>query len=183
MKKRCFLIVGLIFLVACNQSVDLETSSQPEDVPKKQNEETPNEENISLEEQFIPPNFTINQLEMDVQEKELIIQLYFTLSQNLYDLLRQHEDYYFAIEYPEVFREYTGIYISEPVKGPIPANKNLSYQTNIHTKWNKKLSASLMKNLSGEDASYNLLILNSEYVPVHEFKDIQWYRYVNKNEG
>nr|WP_289038388.1 hypothetical protein [uncultured Allobacillus sp.] len=183
MRKKCFLIVGLLFLVACNQSVDQKTSNQPEDVPKKQNEETTNEESISLAEQFNPPNFTINQLEMNVQENKLLIQLHFTLSQNLYDLLRQYEDYYFAIEYPGVFREYTGIYISKPVRGPMPADEKLSYQTSIHTTWNKKLSESLMKSLAGGDASYKLLILNNEYVPIHEFKDIQWYRYVNKSEG
>ena len=183
MRKDVFLIIGLIFLVACNQSVDQGVRRHLKKVVKKQNEETTNEENISLEKQFIPPNFTINQLAMDVQENELAFQFDFTLSQHLYDLLHQYEDYYFVIEYPKAFHEYTGIYLSEPIKGPIPTNENLSYQVSIRTTWNMKLPASLMDHLTREDASYNLLILDREYMPVHAVKDVQWYHYGNKNKG
>ena len=185
MKKKCFLLMGMVFLVACNQSVGQEVSDPPQDVTnqKDEEEEKSHEENVSLDEQFIPPNFMIDQLTMDVQENEMAIQFDFTLSQKLYDLLRQYEDYYFVIEYPGVFHEYTGIDLSKPVTGPIPNDEELSYHMSIRTTWDKRLSADLMNELTGQDTGYNLLILDREYVPVHEFKNIQEYRYIRTNEG
>ncbi|MEW5323089.1 hypothetical protein V2J23_13390 [Geobacillus thermoleovorans] len=194
MSKKFFhiyLMSCFLLLAACEHQHD------PSPVPQRptkqeekegeksnKNEKTLTERNhLTLEEKFVPPHFLVNQFVADATSRSIQLTIHYTISEQLYHLLEQYQDYYFVIQYPEKLSRLTHVDHSNAVKGPLPTNGQLSYVITISSTWANDIPKNLIDQINHGDLRYNLLILDKERFPVHIFNDVQWYQSFDPNKG
>ncbi|MEB3749332.1 hypothetical protein EP10_000171 [Geobacillus icigianus] len=190
MKEKFFypLFIGVLLLAACERGHDptpaphhvgkeaVQGNEQKEKVKKEQKP-------LSLEEKFLPPHFLVNEFTAKATSRSIHLTMRYTLSEQLYQLLEQYRDYYFVIQYPEELSRVTHVDRSNAVKGPLPANGQLSYTITISSSWIDDIPKDLINRINHGDLRYNLLILDKERSPVHIFNDVQWYPSFDPNKG
>ncbi|MCL6585421.1 MAG: hypothetical protein K6T72_02735 [Anoxybacillus sp.] len=193
LKTYCLMV---LLFAACDDNEDSKqissnyTSEKPSNQVEKNNKadkevESVNasESKLSLEKQFLPPNFLVQKLSIEAKNRSIKFVMDYVLSEKLYEVLEQYKDYYFMIEYPEELFNLTNVKKSKPVKGPLPKNGQLSNSVTIVTSWNNDIPNSLMHKINKGELRYNLIILDKEMFPVHIFNDVQWYQTFDPNKG
>ncbi|AST00153.1 MULTISPECIES: hypothetical protein [Geobacillus] len=187
MSKKFFhsLFICFLTLAACESghTPDVATHHSVEkEKPKNEKAET-EQKPLSLEQKFLPPHFLVNQFTAKATSRSIELTIHYTISQQLYRLLEQYQDYYFVIQYPEELSRLTHVDRSNAVKGPLPANGLLSYAITMTSTWATDIPKDLIDRINHGDLRYNLVILDKERFPVHIFNDVQWYQSFDPNKG
>ncbi|KZE96515.1 hypothetical protein AVP43_01534 [Geobacillus stearothermophilus] len=187
MSKKFFhpLFICFLLLAACERGHDpAPVALHPLEKAKQEHEKAETEQKpLSLEQKFLPPHFLVNQFIAKATSRSIELTIHYTISEQLYRLLEQYRDYYFVIQYPEELSRLTHVDRSNAVKGPLPANGQLSYTITISSTWTNDIPKDLINRINHGDLRYNLLILDKERFPVHIFNDVQWYQSFDPNKG
>ncbi|MCG6796242.1 hypothetical protein [Geobacillus sp. YHL] len=179
------LFVVFLLLAACERGHNpAPVAPHPAEKAKQKHEQVETEQKpLSLEQKFLPPHFLVNQFTAKATSRSIELTIHYTISQQLYRLLEQYQDYYFVIQYPEELSRLTHVDRSNAVKGPLPANGRLSYAITMTSTWATDIPKDLIDRINHGDLRYNLVILDKERFLVHIFNDVQWYQSFDPNKG
>lgn len=166
MKRILSIILIIILLSGCNNPNNKDTTNQsnlPKDSQeindkKELNPSMNKQEILDFGEKFVPNDFLIKDFIINIEDNELVYNLKFIISEELYKYLSENKvQYYFSLEYPEKIREVLEKTSSDVIKH-FPTNDQLSY--NITFK--EELPQTELTDSITDKEKYNLLVINKE---------------------
>ncbi|WP_337982595.1 hypothetical protein [Lysinibacillus sp. C5.1] len=181
------MLTSIFVLVACDNNQQIEdTKRNNQQLEEKQNnhEQQQMEEvssTVSLEKQFIPPNFGVDEFKVNANDKLVEFKISYRISPQLYDVLRQIDSkYYFELKIPEnissiINKDSTGL-----VPGAIMEFNALKYIVTLNTEVDKPLTTSEIKELVQNKNGYGLYVYDQDKDAIHYFDDVELFSTIPK---
>jgi len=180
------ILITLLLFSACSSHTPTENSKINNTVTQSEQEsltEKENQQMIDFGKRFNPPNFQVEAFNVQISEGYLIMNLNFTISEELHEFLLQKPVYYFQIRYPEALAKIIMLEQSEIAIGPEVEKGVRSYYVQFKQSISKNLSKEEISKLVGNKDGYQLLVLNKNKYPVHIFDDINGFAKVDPNKS
>lgn len=190
-KRKYFIFILVILtsifvLVACdnNQQIEDKQSNNQQLEEKQNNHQQQMEEvssTVSLEKQFIPPNFGVDEFKVNTNDKLVEFKISYRISPQLYDVLRQIDSkYYFELKIPEnissiINKDSTGL-----VPGAIMEFNALKYIVTLNIEVEKPMTTSEIKELVQNKNGYGLYIYDQDKDAIHYFDDVELFSTIPK---
>ncbi|OEC02092.1 hypothetical protein GY31_09400 [Lysinibacillus sphaericus] len=190
-KRKYFIFILVILtsifvLVACDNNVQIEDKqSNNQQLEEKQNNHQQQMEEVSstvsLEKQFIPPNFGVDEFKVNANDKLVEFKISYRISPQLYDVLRQIDSkYYFELKIPEnissiINKDSTGL-----VPGAIMEFNALKYIVTLNIEVEKPMTTSEIKELVQNKNGYGLYIYDQDKDAIHYFDDVELFSTIPK---
>lgn len=181
------MLTSIFVLVACDNNQQIEDKQRNnQQLEEKQNnhEQQQMEEvssTVSLEKQFIPPNFGVDEFKVNANDKLVEFKISYRISPQLYDVLRQIDSkYYFELKIPEnissiINKDSTGL-----VPGAILEFNSLKYIVTLNTEVDKPLTTSEIKELVQNKNGYGLYVYDQDKDAIHYFDDVELFSTIPK---
>lgn len=181
------MLTSIFVLVACDNNQQIEDKQRNnQQLEEKQNnhEQQQMEEvssTVSLEKQFIPPNFGVDEFKVNANDKLVEFKISYRISPQLYDVLRQIDSkYYFELKIPEnitsiINKDSTGL-----VPGAIMEFNALKYIVTLNTEVDKPLTTSEIKELVQNKNGYGLYVYDQDKDAIHYFDDVELFSTIPK---
>ncbi|MGX9135855.1 hypothetical protein ACWV26_16055 [Rummeliibacillus sp. JY-2-4R] len=130
---------------------------------------------ISLEGEFTPPNFTVNEFKVKNDNKSVRFEIFYRVSPSLYTLLKEiNSKYYLELKLPKnissiVKENSTGLVPGTPMK---PDN-SLAYKVNLNLNLARPLTNGEKEELLHHKEGYGLYIYDQDKDAIHYFDDVE----------
>lgn len=181
------MLTSIFVLVACDNNQQIEDKQRNnQQLEEKQNNHQQQQmeevsSTVSLEKQFIPPNFGVDEFKVNANDKLVEFKISYRISPQLYDVLRQIDSkYYFELKIPEnissiINKESTGL-----VPGAIMEFNALKYIVTLNTEVDKPLTTSEIKELVQNKNGYGLYVYDQDKDAIHYFDDVELFSTIPK---
>ncbi|TKI53565.1 hypothetical protein FC756_23355 [Lysinibacillus mangiferihumi] len=176
-------ILSTIFVIACDNNQQIE-DKQSKQLEEKQSNHQQMEEvssTISLEKQFIPPNFGVDEFKINTNDKFVEFKISYRISPQLYDVLSKIDSkYYFELKIPGnissiINKDSTGL-----VPGAIMEFNSLKYIVTLNIEVDKPLTTSEIKEIVQNQNGYGLYIYDQDKDAIHYFDDVELFSTIRK---
>ena len=191
-KRKYFIFIlviltSIFMIVACDSNQQIEDKqSNNQQLEEKQNNHQQQQmeevsSTVSLEKQFIPPNFGVDEFKVNANDKLVEFKISYRISPQLYDVLRQIDSkYYFELKIPEnissiINKDSTGL-----VPGAIMEFNSLKYIVTLNIGVDKPLTTSEIKELVQNKNGYGLYIYDQDKDAIHYFDDVELFSTIPK---
>jgi|GEM_PF-1446645 len=191
-KRKYFIFIlviltSIFMIVACdsNQQIEDKQSNNQQLEEKQNNHQQQQMEEVSstfsLEKQFIPPNFGVDEFKVNANDKLVEFKISYRISPQLYDVLRQIDSkYYFELKIPEnissiINKDSTGL-----VPGAIMEFNSLKYIVTLNIEVEKPMTTSEIKELVQNKNGYGLYIYDQDKDAIHYFDDVELFSTIPK---
>ena len=191
-KRKYFIFIlviltSIFMIVACDSNQQIEDKqSNNQQLEEKQNNHQQQQmeevsSTVSLEKQFIPPNFGVDEFKVNANDKLVEFKISYRISPQLYDVLRQIDSkYYFELKIPEnissiINKDSTGL-----VPGAIMEFNSLKYIVTLNIEVEKPMTTSEIKELVQNKNGYGLYIYDQDKDAIHYFDDVELFSTIPK---
>ncbi|AVK95995.1 hypothetical protein FCT18_04220 [Lysinibacillus sphaericus] len=181
------MLTSIFVLVACDNNQQIEdTKRNNQQLEEKQNNHQQQQmeevsSTVSLEKQFIPPNFGVDEFKVNANDKLVEFKISYRISPQLYDVLSKiNSKYYFELKIPEnissiINKDSTGL-----VPGAIMEFNSLKYIVTLNTEVDKPLTTSEIKELVQNKNGYGLYVYDQDKDAIHYFDDVELFSTIPK---
>lgn len=181
------MLTSIFVLVACDNNQQIEDKqSNNQQLEEKQNNHQQQQmeevsSTISLEKQFIPPNFGVDEFEINTNDKFVEFKISYRISPQLYDVLSKiNSKYYFELKIPGnissiINKDSTGL-----VPGAIMEFNSLKYIVTLNIGVDKPLTTSEIKELVQNKNGYGLYVYDQDKDAIHYFDDVELFSTIPK---
>lgn len=181
------MLTSIFVLVACDNNQQIEDKqSNNQQLEEKQNNHQQQQmeevsSTVSLEKQFIPPNFGVDEFKVNANDKLVEFKISYRISPQLYDVLSKiNSKYYFELKIPEnissiINKDSTGL-----VPGAIMEFNALKYIVTLNTEVDKPLTTSEIKELVQNKNGYGLYVYDQDKDAIHYFDDVELFSTIPK---
>ncbi|WP_431808431.1 hypothetical protein [Lysinibacillus sphaericus] len=181
------MLTSIFVLVACDNNQQIEdTQRNNQQLEEKQNNHQQQQmeevsSTVSLEKQFIPPNFGVDEFKVNANDKLVEFKISYRISPQLYDVLSKiNSKYYFELKIPEnissiINKDSTGL-----VPGAIMEFNALKYIVTLNTEVDKPLTTSEIKELVQNKNGYGLYVYDQDKDAIHYFDDVELFSTIPK---
>lgn len=179
------MLTSIFVLVACDNNQQIEdtqrNNQQLEEKPSNHQQMEEVSSTISLEKQFIPPNFGVDEFKVNANDKLVEFKISYRISPQLYDVLSKiNSKYYFELKIPEnissiINKDSTGL-----VPGAIMEFNALKYIVTLNTEVDKPLTTSEIKELVQNKNGYGLYVYDQDKDAIHYFDDVELFSTIPK---
>lgn len=181
------MLTSIFVLVACDNNQQIEdTKRNNQQLEEKQNNHQQQQmeevsSTVSLEKQFIPPNFGVDEFKVNANDKLVEFEISYRISPQLYDVLSKiNSKYYFELKIPEnissiINKDSTGL-----VPGAIMEFNALKYIVTLNTEVDKPLTTSEIKELVQNKNGYGLYVYDQDKDAIHYFDDVELFSTIPK---
>ncbi|MCS1384893.1 MULTISPECIES: hypothetical protein [Lysinibacillus] len=181
------MLTSIFVLVACDNNQQIEdTKRNNQQLEEKQNNHQQQQmeevsSTVSLEKQFIPPNFGVDEFKVNANDKLVEFKISYRISPQLYDVLSKiNSKYYFELKIPEnissiINKDSTGL-----VPGAIMEFNALKYIVTLNTEVDKPLTTSEIKELVQNKNGYGLYVYDQDKDAIHYFDDVELFSTIPK---
>jgi hypothetical protein len=123
---------------------------------------------VSLDNVFTPPNFKIQSFNVNLDKKtnEMIFDLTYVLSSELYYILTPDVPFYMYIDLPRELNDQIPVNKSDIVKCTVPNENRLTYDIQFKAKYEN------IKNKNISNLKYDLFILDQKQETIHLFDNV-----------
>lgn len=179
------MLTSIFVLVACDNNQQIEdtqrNNQQLEEKPSNHQQMEEVSSTISLEKQFIPPNFGVDEFEINTNNKFVEFKISYRISPQLYDVLSKiNSKYYFELKIPGnissiINKDSTGL-----VPGAIMEFNSLKYIVTLNIGVDKPLTTSEIKELVQNKNGYGLYVYDQDKDAIHYFDDVELFSTIPK---
>lgn len=181
------MLTSIFVLVACDNNQQIEDRKRNnQQLEEKQNNHQQQQmeevsSTVSLEKQFIPPNFGVDEFKVNANDKLVEFKISYRISPQLYDVLSKiNSKYYFELKIPEhissiINKDSTGL-----VPGAIMEFNALKYIVTLNTEVDKPLTTSEIKELVQNKNGYGLYVYDQDKDAIHYFDDVELFSTIPK---
>lgn len=181
------MLTSIFVLVACDNNQQIEdTKRNNQQLEEKQNNHQQQQmeevsSTVSLEKQFIPPNFGVDEFKVNANDKLVEFKISYRISPQLYDVLSKiNSKYYFELKIPEnissiINKDSTGL-----VPGAIMEFNSLKYIVTLNIGVDKPLTTSEIKELVQNKNGYGLYVYDQDKDAIHYFDDVELFSTIPK---
>ncbi|UDK97874.1 hypothetical protein EYB33_16840 [Lysinibacillus sphaericus] len=181
------MLTSIFVLVACDNNQQIEDKQRNnQQLEEKQNNHQQQQmeevsSTVSLEKQFIPPNFGVDEFKVNANDKLVEFKISYRISPQLYDVLSKiNSKYYFELKIPEnissiINKDSTGL-----VPGAIMEFNALKYIVTLNTEVDKPLTTSEIKELVQNKNGYGLYVYDQDKDAIHYFDDVELFSTIPK---
>ncbi|WP_339303568.1 hypothetical protein [Paenibacillus sp. FSL R5-0519] len=164
--KSLIILLIISSLIGCSNSTSTHenNSSNPPPVINEESKspEKSNHDNLEgIEKKFFPPNFQVTEIVISYKDKTLLFNLKYTFNLELYQILKNSNEYSFMIGFPQEIENIIGVSATSIAEGQFESNGRLNYETTIKTSVEKELTTEQLK-LIKNNMDYKLFVLNKE---------------------
>lgn len=181
------MLTSIFVLVACDNNQQIEDKQRNnQQLEEKQNNHQQQQmeevsSTVSLEKQFIPPNFGVDEFKVNANDKLVEFKISYRISPQLYDVLSKiNSKYYFELKIPEnissiINKDSTGL-----VPGAIMEFNALKYIVTLNIEVEKPMTTSEIKELVQNKNGYGLYIYDQDKDAIHYFDDVELFSTIPK---